>query len=85
MNDADIRPMADAIYADKVRRARAVPMEQKMGWGPELFAEACVRMKDGIRHRFPHALEPEVHALLLRRLDRLRQVAEPGIYFRQST
>ncbi|MEZ5299511.1 MAG: hypothetical protein R3F11_02410 [Verrucomicrobiales bacterium] len=45
--------MTDAIYADKVRRARAAPKEQKMGWGPELFAEACIRMKDGIRHQFP--------------------------------
>jgi hypothetical protein len=84
MNDADIKPMADAIYADKVRRARAAPKEQKMGWGPELFSEACVRMKDGIRHQFPHATDDEVVALLLKRLNRLRQVAEHGIYQRKG-
>ena len=84
MNDADIKPMADAIYVDKVRRARAAPKEQKMGWGPELFAEACVRMTDGIRHQFPQATEPEVTSLLLRRLNRLRQVAEHGIYQRKG-
>ena len=84
MNEADIKPLADAIYADKVRRARAAPKEQKMGWGPELFAEACVRMKDGIRHQFPQATDAEVGALLLKRLNRLRQVAEHGIYQRKG-
>lgn len=84
MNDADIKPLADAIFADKVRRARAAPLSQKMGWGAELFAEACVRMKDGIRHQFPQATEAEVGALLLKRLNRLRQVAEHGIYHRKS-
>jgi hypothetical protein len=83
MNDADIKPMADAIFADKVRRARAAPASRKMGWGPELFAEACVRMKDGIRHQFPNATETEVGAMLLQRLKRLRQVAEHGIYQRK--
>ena len=83
MNEADIKPLADAIYADKVRRARTAPKEQKMGWGPELFAEACVRMKDGIRHQFPQSTDAEVGTLLLKRLNRLRQVAEHGIYQRE--
>ncbi|NJM55122.1 MAG: hypothetical protein HC841_03660 [Verrucomicrobiae bacterium] len=84
MDDADIKPLADAIFADKVRRARAAPLTRKMGWGPELFEEACVRMKDGIRHQFPQADEAEVGALLLRRLNRLRQVAEHGVYRRPT-
>ena len=84
MNEADIKPLADAIYADKVRRARAAPPTEKMGWGAELFAEACVRMRDGIRAQFPAFGEDEVKAMLLKRLKRLRQVEEHGIYQRSS-
>ncbi len=80
MNDADIKPMADAIYADKVRRARAAPATQKMGWGAELFAEACQRMSDGIRAQFPVLSPIEVKTLLAKRLDRLRKLDEHGIY-----
>lgn len=75
-----IKPLADAIYADKVRRARQAPMSQKMGWGAELFEEACQRMKMGIQHQFPEFDANEVEAMLRRRLNRLRQVAEHGIY-----
>jgi hypothetical protein len=82
VNETDIKPLADAIYADKVRRARNAPFSQKMGWGPELFAEACVRMRAGIRYQFPDATEEDLGALLLQRLKRLRQVAEHGIYQR---
>jgi hypothetical protein len=82
VNEADIKPLADAIYADKVRRARAAPATQKMGWGAELFAEACERMCDGIRAQFPAFSPDEVRAMLLKRLSRLRQVDEHGIYQR---
>lgn len=80
MNEAHIKPVADAIYADKVRRARAAPAAQKMGWGPELFAEACERMRGGIRAQFPSLGPAEVKAMLLKRLNRLRQLDEHGIY-----
>jgi hypothetical protein len=72
--------MADAIYADKVRRARAAPATHKMGWGAELFAEACERMSSGIRAQFPSFSSEEVRTMLLKRLNRLRQLDEHGIY-----
>ncbi|HYF35100.1 MAG TPA: hypothetical protein VD994_07430 [Prosthecobacter sp.] len=75
-----IQPLADAIYADKVRRARAAPPNQKMGWGPELFHEACERMAMGIRAQVPHFTPAEVQDQLRRRLARLREVQEHGIY-----
>jgi len=75
-----IEPLADAIYADKVRRARKAPPSKKMGWGGELFDEACYRMRMGIRHQFPDADEREVEEILYQRLNRLRQVHEHGIY-----
>jgi hypothetical protein len=82
VNEAHIKPLADAIYADKVRAARAAPSTQKMGWGAELFADACVRMNDGIRAQFPDFGPDEVKAMLLKRLNRLRQLHEHGIYQR---
>ena len=78
--DSTIKPLADAIYADKVRRARVAPLTQKMGWGAELFNEACERMRDGIRAQFPQLSREEVETTLLHRLNRLRQVHEHGIY-----
>ena len=78
--DDTIKPLADAIYADKVRRARSAPQNQKMGWGAELFAEACERMAIGIRCRFPHYSEDEVRIGVQKQLNRLRQLHEHGIY-----
>jgi len=78
--DSTIKPLADAIYADKVRRARALPIGRKMGSGPELFGEACERMKMGIRAQYPSMSSPEVETTLQRRLNRLRQIDEHGIY-----
>lgn len=78
--ESTIKPLADAIYADKVRRARNAPATRKMGWGAELFGEACDRMRTGIKMQFPLISPDEVEKLLLRRLNRLRQVHEHGIY-----
>ncbi len=82
--EENIKALADAIYADKVRRARTSPLTKKMGWGAELFDEACQRMRTGIRVQFPKASEDEVKTELVRRLNRLRQVHEYGLYQRQT-
>jgi hypothetical protein len=80
----DIKALADAIYADKVRRARQAPISQKMGWGAELFEDVCKRMTMGIQHQFPNLDASAVDAVLRRRLNRLlnrlRQVQEHGIF-----
>ena len=80
MNDAEIKLLSDALYAGKVRRARAAPAHLKMGWGAELFSEACTRMRCGIRAQFPAFDDAAVETTLRRRLKRLRQVAEYGIF-----
>jgi len=51
-----------------------------MGYGPELFHEACDRIRMGIRTQFPQADPAAVEEELRRRLNRLRQVQERGIY-----
>ncbi|MFT4586209.1 MAG: hypothetical protein ACI9VS_003367 [Candidatus Binatia bacterium] len=76
----NLKELAESIYRRKVLRAREAPADCKMKWGGELFAGACGRMRDGIRHQFPDANEPEVERILRARLQRLRQVHEHGVY-----
>ena len=80
MTDNQIVEMADDIYRERVLRARSVPAPKKMGWGPELFAESCSRMRSGIRMQFPEADGAEVDTILRNRLARLDQVEEFDIY-----
>jgi len=83
--DEQIQELADAIYADKVRRAREAPLSRKMGWGAELFSEVCGRMRVGIRAQFPEADEKKVEECLRKRLDRLSKMEEVGIFQRVET
>ncbi len=80
MTDERIAELADSIYREKVLRARTVPSSKKMGWGPQLFADACARMRSGIRMQFPGADELEVERILRERLARLDQVQEHRIF-----
>jgi hypothetical protein len=61
--------LADAIYREKVERARRRPIEEKILDGCELFAYACEITKAGIRHQNPEFSEEQVRAELRRRLE----------------
>lgn len=80
MDEEKIKELADAIYADKVRRARAMQPSKKMGLGADLFAEVCGRMRAGIRSQFPEASASEIEGILRKRLDRLSAVEDAGIF-----
>jgi hypothetical protein len=70
------RHLVEAIFRERIERARRMPPDQKMWDGPRLFAEAAERMKDGLRYRYPEAGESEIFDRLrqqLARLDRLSQ------------
>lgn len=82
--DEQIQELADAIYADKVRRARAMTVGERMETGIELFESGLGVMRDGIRHQFPDADESEVEKILKQRLARLKQVHEHGLYTKAS-
>lgn len=62
------QPLIDAIYADKVRRARMASLEQKLAAGPMLFEYACEAARAGIRAQHVHASPEEVEQLLRQRL-----------------
>lgn len=57
-----------------------MPPSKKMGLGAELFAEACGRMRSGIRAQFPEASPAEIDEILRQRLDRLTRLQESGIF-----
>jgi hypothetical protein len=60
--------LVDAIYRERVHRARRTAPEQKLLAGPELFEMACEITRAGIRHQHPDADEAQVEAILARRL-----------------
>lgn len=76
--------MADAIYAEKVRRARTLTVGERMETGIELFESGLGVMRDGIRNQFPDADESEVEKILKQRLARLKQLHEHGVYTKAS-
>jgi hypothetical protein len=60
--------LVDSIYRGRVLRAREIPLGEKLMLGPQLFAEACGRMADGIRYQYPDADEQRVQEILRERL-----------------
>jgi hypothetical protein len=56
------------LYAEKVRRARLTPLEQKLTAGPMLFSYTYEAARAGIRALHPHASAAEVDTLLQQRL-----------------
>jgi hypothetical protein len=63
-----IKELADAIYWDRVERARRMSPEDKFLAGPRLFDRSCRIMADGIRAQFPDADERRVQEILRERL-----------------
>ncbi len=66
--------LPNELFIERIERARRTPPDQKMWDGPRLFAEACERMKDGLRYRHPQASEEEIMDLLRHQLARLRRL-----------
>ena len=69
-----IRELADDIYRERVLRARATPLEQKLVDGPQIFERVCRVLSDGIRHQFPDADEQRVREILRERLQIARRL-----------
>ena len=74
------QPLMDAIFVDKVRRARQTPPGEKMLDGPRLFDQNCQLMRGAIRSQFPEFDDGQVEQELRRRLAIARRIDEAGIY-----
>ena len=62
------KELLDSIYRDRVLRARAMPLEEKLLAGPRLFEMACRITRDGIRYQFPSADDGKVEEILAARI-----------------
>jgi hypothetical protein len=70
------KELIDALFRERVLRARRTPPEEKLLDGPRLFDIACRIMADGIRDEHPEADEQRVQVLLAQRLELLRRLEE---------
>jgi hypothetical protein len=66
--------LLDAIYRDRVLRARQVHPGEKLLAGGELFEQVSDRMRAGLRDENPGVDEETIEELLGRRLDLLRRL-----------
>jgi hypothetical protein len=67
--------LIDALYRERVLRARATPPEEKMLDSARLFDMACEITKGGIRQQHPDWAEQQVLGELRRRLA-IRRILE---------
>ena len=70
------KELADAIYWERVERARRMSPEDKLFGGARLFDRSCRIMADGIRSRFPEADERRVQDILRERLALSRRLED---------
>jgi len=80
MNEEQIAEIVDPIYREKVLRARRLSAGERIDTGIGLFEAALCLMRDGVRYQFPRADKMEVESILRKRLARLKQVHEHGLY-----
>jgi hypothetical protein len=66
--------IADAIYRDRVLRARQTLLDKKLSAGAELFDQVCDRIRAGLRDENPGADATTIKELLRRRLDLLKRL-----------
>jgi hypothetical protein len=67
--DAQIQRLAEDLYRERVIEARAMPPEEKLLAGEELFDYACAITLTGIRDQFPGVSEEESLKILEERLE----------------
>jgi uncharacterized protein with von Willebrand factor type A (vWA) domain len=75
--ESDIRALAYELYRERVAEARAMPAEEKLLAGEELFDYACSITLAGIRDQLPGATEEDCRRILEERLA-LRERLESG-------
>ena len=66
--------LIDELYREELRQARAIPPEQKLLLGEELFTYACSITMAGIQNQLPEADEAERRRILEQRLKLQRKL-----------
>ena len=70
------KELIDAIYRERVERARQTPPAEKLFGGARIFDRSCRIMADGIRGQFPEADERRVQQILRERLAVARRLEQ---------
>ena len=70
------KELIDALYRERVLRARETPPEEKLLAGPRLFELVCRIMSDGIRDEHPEADEQRVREILAQRLELVKRLED---------
>jgi hypothetical protein len=76
--DAQILRLAAELYRERVVEARAMPPEEKLLAGEELFEYACAITLAGIRDQFPGVTEEECLRILEERLELRERMEKRG-------
>jgi hypothetical protein len=76
----DLEALQDAIYRDKVLRARAMTVEERLAEAFDLTTEVFQRMHDGAMSQLGLSDEKAGWEEVRRRLDRLTKAHEHGLY-----
>ena len=76
-SEVQIKRLAEELYRERVAEARAMPPEEKLLAGEELFEYACAITLAGIRDETPGLSAEEYLRILQERLD-LRERMEKG-------
>ena len=79
MND-DFKPLADALYRERVLRARRTPPEERLLDGVRLYDQALDRMRLGVELQHPQANADEVERLLVSRVQKMWRLSDHGFY-----
>ena len=68
------------IFADKIRRARETPIDERLVEGARLFDINAEIMKGAIRSQFPGFSSEQIELEYIRRLQIARMIDEAGIF-----
>ena len=71
---SEFQALADALYRERVERARRMKPEDRMKAGPELFDYACSITLSALREQMPEASEAQLLEALRRRLEIKRRL-----------
>ena len=80
VTDPETKALQDAIFASKVRRARQMPMSEKLAAGPLLFDQSMQMMRGAIQSEHPEYSVADVEREMRRRLKIAKLIDDAGIY-----
>ena len=78
-DEAGLKALQDAIYRDKVERARRMTPEEKLDAVFSLSGSVIERMKEGVRWQLEIEEEKAVSEALALRIEKLREVRDREI------